>query len=131
MNLRALLIATLAAFFGLGTPLCAFFCLSENADEPAAVASHTEGSAPCHGSAPEAPGEAPARDSECDCGSERMILTKSESAQVQIAVDIAASFPTPGSAFHPRPERSLARMWLGTQHLPPPDLLLLKSTLLL
>jgi len=131
MNLRALLIVAFAALFGLGTPLCAFFCLQGSAATPVAAVSHPEESAPCHGSAPASPGEAPTRESDCDCGDARVILTKSESAQAQHVVEIAAVHPILGSPLHPQPERSMAGEWKGPQHLPPLDLLLLKSTLLL
>jgi len=124
-HLRALLVATFAALFGLGAPLCAFACGASAT--VAASAAPAEESAPCHGSAPTSPAE---RESGCDCDGLRVIVTKSE-ARAATAAPLAISVPVAPPAYALHPQRSHARVWKKPQRLPPRDLLLLKSTLLL
>jgi len=126
-HLRAVLIATFAALFGLGTPLCAFAC---GAGATVAASAAPAEEPPCHGSAPTSPAEPAERESGCDCDGLRVIVTKSE-ARAATAAPLAISVPMAPPAYELHPQRSHARIWKKPPRLPPRDLLLLKSTLLL
>ena len=131
MNRRALLIVSLAALFGLGAPLCLVACLEGGPAAPVAASAHdTEQSPPCHGGAPASPAEAPGSEHECDCASFPVLLTKGESTSFNGALHVAAPAPLLVAFRVPSSESSAPRLWERQRDLPPPDVLLLKSTLL-
>jgi hypothetical protein len=131
VNRHALLVVSFAALFGLRAPLCVFACVQEVPSAP--VASSAPDSAappPCHGSADDAVPEAPATGHECDCASFQIVLTQAASSK--FGVSLAAVVPVPRLAWLPLPAAPLALSpaWTKPQDLPPPNVLLLKSTLL-
>ena len=132
MNRHAWVILALAAFFGLRTPLCLVACMEAGAPAPVASLAHDSGEgAPCHGSGTSAPESPAPRDHECDCDRFRAHLTKDTIHQpclspgVSVPPLAAAESSAPGTAT-PSP-----RLWRRHRPLPPPDILLLNSTLLI
>ena len=121
------LTACLAVLFGLQGPLCAAACLAEAA--PDAVASAPEPAMPCH--EPEsAPGPLSSEPEEvCGCAGGLVAI-----AGADVAIDTrgegATPLPAPVLAWRPNSlaERPAAA---GAGRLPPPDILLQSSTLLL
>ena len=131
MNRRALLVISLAALFGLGLPLCAFACQNDGSAARIASSEHpSEEAAACHGGAPNSPEEAPG-DTGCDCDGFQALLSKAESSEIHRFVDAADVASAAASLLVPASEIACTRSWRGQQDLPPPDVLLLKSTLIL
>ena len=132
MKRRAVLVLSFAALFGLTGPLCVFACIEGSSGEPVAASPQHSGEAPpCHGSAPVSSPEAPAGDHECGCDDLRVVLTKAESSKatgsLAVVVQAPLQFSFPVRPAVPAP----ARHWKRQAGLPPPDVLLLKSTLLI
>ncbi len=125
MKRRTGLIATLTAFFVLQAPICALACVENPAPDSAAVghSCHDESSGP-------SPAEEPASHEGCGCelAPEAFASQASDSnlkqthlhvAPVRRGPDLSAAFESAAS--------SIAR----NIDLPPPDILLVKSTLLI
>ncbi len=121
MRRHVWLVLGLAALFGLRAPLCEVACLvtaaPPAAEQPA-----------CHGSTPEAPERPTSRHHACACDEMRAFFTKAEGEKPAGALDVVrvtlATTPV-GCPVPPTPHAPC-------QHdLPPPDPLLLHSTLLL
>ena len=139
---RNWLIAILAALFVLQAPLCVLACLTNAAqDESTAEALHAS-PPPCHEQAPhtqaphtQAPTSAPDKpaDTHNDCGCEdsfTAVLASADKtfANVQTSQVIATkALEDPVGAVL----RSTIDVRLSEADLPPPDILLLKSTLLI
>ena len=139
---RNWLIATLAALFVLQAPLCVLACLTNaTQDESTAEALHAS-PPPCHEQAPhtqaphtQAPTSAPDKpaDTHNDCGCEDSFTAVLASADktftnVQTSQVIATkALEDPVGAVL----RSTIDVRLSEADLPPPDILLLKSTLLI
>jgi len=123
---RSLLTTMVAALYVLPAPLCAAACIES--PQPAAVAGHAE--PPCHEEAPSsAPPGAPGSHDDCGCQSPDETLT---SRTAERTLDPAKALGCV-AAVRVMTLR-LASLPSGIPHqgdLPPPDLLLLKSTLLL
>jgi hypothetical protein len=126
MKRRIWLIATVAALFGLQVPLCALACLTSPSSE--SVAADNSGLPPCHKHSPDStPAEAPNSDTNCcnfafdaivvDAGSILNIAFHAEFSRTQ--------------AWQLAPSTSLAYAVSTSADLPPPDILLLKSTLII
>ena len=126
MKRRIWLIATVAALFGLQVPICALACLTSPTVE--SVAADNSELPPCHRHSPDSsPADAPDSDTGC-C----------DFAFDAIVFDAGSVL---NSAFHGESPRTLA--WrltpsIGLTHaistsadLPPPDILLLTSTLII
>jgi hypothetical protein len=120
--------ASLAALFGLQGALCALACLEGPA---VALASHPAGAQmPCHGGPSQPSPEPVQQESEPSCGCGASLVALSEAGEAIGGGLLAASLPARvvlvrmtapvATNLHaPAPER-----------LPPPDTLLLKSTLI-
>ena len=149
------LIAVLTAVFVLCAPLCALACLP-GADSSAVAAadsagdpdfSHASASAttpPCHGAAQDSadrdPSEAslpaPPASSHGDCGcDDACAATRAplvEAERVQAHLTLSAAIPQADLSARSQAEPTpLRRTPLSQTDLPPPDLLLLKSSLLI
>lgn len=133
MNRHAWIILSLAALFGLRAPLCVFACMDTGGSAPAETTAHDSGqSAPCHGSGSSSPESPPSPvDHECDCDQTQLVLTKGDAKRAADALEL----PTPSLAvvlpLSPVDPSSSPRLWRRHEALPPPDVLLLKSTLLI
>ena len=128
---RNWLIAILAALFVLQTPLCVMACLpGATADDSAATTHHTV--PPCHEQAPpSAPAEPSDAHEDCGCGDSYTAVLASAGLTFSNAESAATLLPTtlevPRNAVFGRTTRARP----GEVDLPPPDILLLKSTLLI
>ena len=139
---RNWLIAILAALFVLQAPLCVLACLTNaTQDESTAEALHAS-PPPCHEQAPhtqaphtQAPTSAPDKpaDTHNDCGCEdsfTAVLASSDktfpNVQTSQVIATKALEDPVGAVF-----RSTIDVRLSEADLPPPDILLLKSTLLI
>lgn len=125
MKLRALLIASLATFLGAQGPACAWSCLAHTAT--AAKQAH-DGAPPCHGEDEHAPTGENASHAFCGCaGMAGAVLAGAGPP----ARNLAAMFPLAGAAVAPPRRAELGPISVLERDLPPPDILLLKSTLLI
>ena len=134
---RNWLIATLAALFVLQAPLCVIACLTNAAQDESTAETLHASPPPCHEQAPHAQTPTPApnkpADTHNDCGCEdsfTAVLASADKtfANVQTSQVIATkALEDPvGAVF-----RSTIDVRLSEADLPPPDILLLKSTLLI
>ena len=121
MRRHAWLTVSAIALFGLPGPLCALACL-EAAQIPAVAAHSSE--MPCH----EEGGSKQPSDAEqdCDCESAAAPVLLAFDAPAQLG-DVVLRIPS----FRSARTAALLRFAPRTQPVPPPDILLLKSTLLL
>jgi hypothetical protein len=127
---RNWLIATATALFVLQGPFCAIACLPSFAPDAQVAETHHESS--CHGQAPSSKPSEPA-DSHDDCGCENSytaILASPDQtfSSVQELVVLPPHFlGAPREAVVSR----TTKIWPSETDLPPPNVLLLKSTLLI
>ena len=141
MSTRTSLMALLAAIFGMQASLCAMACAS--VPEPAvqtghsstltahAVAGNAAQEMPCH-TASRTPASQPP-ESHDDCGCEALdpaTLNQISDAGHRLSLDAAVSPRSPAPALMV-PVRHVAWAPNGALGIPPPDILLLKSTLLI
>lgn len=134
---RNWLIATLAALFVLQAPLCVLACLTNAAQDESTAETLHASPPPCHEQAPhtQTPTPAPNKpaDTHNDCGCEdsfTAVLASADKtfANVQTSQVIATkALEDPFCAVL----RSTIDVRLSEADLPPPDILLLKSTLLI
>lgn len=118
-------VASVAALAGLQAPLCALACLEGQVAE-AAVAQRSE--APCH-EPDRAPDGAPTSDGGCGCETAREAFLPLSEASWSVPTLVSAA--TRGVRVPPdSPTRWRPAVPEATD-LPPPDILLLKSTLLI
>ena len=129
MKRHAWLVLSVAALFLVKAPLCTVAC-AEASSEPR-VAQHAQNAheaMPCHGASPAVPDEPSRADHECDCDLVRV-------AKPNNAPPTAASWAAPALVeFHFAQPSHQAVSWFfaSRQHsIPPPDVLLLKSSLLI
>lgn len=123
------LIAALTAFFVLHAPLCALACLPSLEAAPASAMAHMpDGDAPCHG-APETPEPTGSHD-DCACDEAGSAVFLNAEKPLSIDVVVAPLSNVSSIARHDHPRLSSGDAPLETD-LPPPDILLLKSTWLL
>lgn len=119
------LIATVAAVFVLQAPLCALACL-DNADaEPPAAAGHA-----CHEeSSDPSPAGVPGSHEDCGCeiAADAVVFQPSGFTTTLVQVFILPSIRCELATFHSAWEISVTY----EIDLPPPDILLLKSTLII
>ncbi len=129
MNLRALLTFSVAVFFGTQLPLCVFACI-EQAGKPVA-AHHSSETPPCHADS-SGPSESPRSSGyECRCDQLNLFPAKGDSAQ---SVSAVKTLSTPVVPLLTKRTGFPRRAALAGDHyrsLPPPDILLLNSTLIL
>ncbi len=121
------LLATLAAFAVFQAPLCALACL-DGSGSSAAESTEAREVPPCH-EAPEPAEPAESHDDSCCSDAFAAALKQSEKS----AAGVALATPPREHPLPPAPravERQVAVVPLETD-LPPPDILLLKSTLLI
>jgi hypothetical protein len=144
MGARNGLIALLATLFALQAPLCEVACadgdraqeIASPSHQAAVPAMHTSGpgaqTMPCHEGGPPVPDGSHERDTHDDCGCEA--LTRVLSSKVDSLSQLAfASPPVHGlGTLHPDTAKS-SRAFAPEriQRIPPPDILLLHSTLLI
>ncbi len=123
---RKKLIAVVAALFALQAPLCVFACLPSSS--PSAMHDMAHDEPPCHDSAPADPVDS---HDECGCEDSYTALPKTLESGTSTGVDLVALPVAP--AENPRdssvPKPPSVR--LNEADLPPPDILLLNSTLLI
>ena len=131
MKRRAWLILSFGAYFGLSTPLCTYACLAQVGEShPTASPHSSHGSHPFAEEHSNAPRDHLPFDHGCDCDElARALLAKGETPK-----------PTPSFAWavpvtppHLAPQRIAKLSFAKPEEasLPPPDILLLKSTLLI
>jgi len=123
------LAAIATAFFLLQAPFCALACLRSSPTAPMDAAEH--GDSPCHEEAPSPARSAPTNShDDCGCADSYTALAQSVSQtppDVTNLVHLAPGFSLRSNhASSPWVRRSQPR-----DDLPPPDVLLLKSTLLI
>ncbi len=133
MQHRAWLILSLAAYFGLSTPLCTYVCLFEVGASETDSATRAHGSHGSHHSeehhSDTARGDQPF-DQEWDCDElDQSLLAKGDRPRPTPSFDWAAPVVF-GRRIGPQIEKLLFTR-LDQASLPPPDILLLKSTLLI
>lgn len=129
---RTWLIATLTALFVLQTPLCALACLPSPAPAESPAEAH-HASPPCHEQTPTTAPTEP-DDAHNDCGCEDVDRAVLASAADQTFSQVQSTPVLPArelrlsliAAFN-----RMAGLQLNEANLPPPDILLLKSTLLI
>jgi hypothetical protein len=128
---RNWLIATLAALFVLQTPLCVLACqLNAAPDEAGAEAHHASS---CHEEAPSPRSSSEPRDAHGDCGCGDSYTAVLASAD-QTVSNVQSSPVLPPTALEVPLNAVFSRttkVQLCEADLPPPDILLLKSTLLI
>ena len=124
MKRHTWLIATVVALFGLQAPICALACLQG----PTADLTEASSTPPCHERGPESPpSQAPDADRNC-CA----FASGATVFDASVPVVIAPLAVTPRIALW-RPASQAAVVHVDTMRasLPPPDILLLKSTLII
>ncbi len=131
MKRRARLILSLAAFFGLSSPLCTFACLTQASETHTTASTHgSHGSHPFDEEHSNAPRDHLPSDHECDCDElAQALLAKGETPKPTPSFAWAVSVTPPHLAPPRIANLSFARPEEAS--LPPPDILLLKSTLLI
>jgi hypothetical protein len=121
------LIATVVTLFGLQVPLCVLACMQGSDAE--SIAAHPA-EPPCHEqSSDSSPSEAPSTQQECGCEYAYEALLPSVDSIANHGSSLFLLQGTPG-----QPLDSRVRWACGgptSTDLPPPDILLLKSTLLI
>lgn len=125
--------ASLAALFGLQAPLCAVACLEASceleAGSPERAAAAMDGM-PCHGAATPEPAPAqPDADRTCTCMAALVSVGGDATALAQ-GMTLAGALPGAFAVLSPR-HRPLELLRRPAERLPPPDILLLHSTLLI
>ena len=131
MRRRNWLIATATALFVLQAPLCALACLPVTGSQDTASAEHGDG--PCHEQAPDSTSDEPTNSHEdCGCEAAYTALVKSPDQSPLNATSYSAALLTTRIE---GPLRAGAH-WVAPaqqkeEDLPPPDVLLLKTTLLI
>jgi len=128
----SLVITIIAATVGLQAPLCAYAC--SGMDMPAGVmsADHLdEESAPCHETGATVPEKPASNEHECDCDSYQLALTIGGTGKGITPLDNAGPRLAAASSSTPNVSIASSRLWVRSHRIPPPDILLLKSTLLI
>ena len=131
MKNRAWLILSLAAFFGLSTPLCTYACLTQASETHSTASTHgSHGSHPGDDERSKAPHDHLPFGEQCDCDElAQALLTKAETPKPALSFASIVSI-LPSRIAPPRIVKlSFAKH--EQPSLPPPDILLLKSTLLI
>lgn len=136
---RTRLLATIAALLVLQSPLCALACLSLSAAAMSAMPEMAAGEGPCHETASHTP-DAPAAPTDaddpapergvCGCSVDEIGAVLQTADSIAYEQDVAA--PLDRALARALPSDRTRRL-LEPRHvdLPPPDILLLKSTLIL
>ena len=120
MGRQAWLTVSALALFGLSGPLCALACLADTQVlAPAAQSSEM----PCHEQGPPEPGDS---ERDCDCVSASAPALLAFEAPVRMGCLVVPLPSLRAAARTHAPEPSVPR----AERIPPPDILLLKSTLL-
>ncbi len=130
MKRRNRLIATLAALFVLQAPLCVVACLP--GESPETSTAEARQASPCHETSPSSDSNQPA-DSHEECGCEDSLTVVLSSADQSFSnVQNAAVVPPKGlDARLIEVLSSAIQVQPSETDLPPPDILLSKSTLLI
>lgn len=132
MKRHAWLIVAFAALFGLRAPLCAWACLASDSPTPLASAEHhSESPSPCHGTTPATPEDVPASEHECDCDSFQTLLTKGDTSKAFRSFEVSAPPVAVVSSLIPQAVETSPGLWKRHRSLPPPNIFLLNSTLLI
>ncbi len=128
---RASLILSIAALVGVQGLLCIAACLDQKIPASSTAAEeHGEG-APCHGSGPTAPERPDSNEHECNCDRLQLVLSNGDAYHAVGSLETFAAPRTIASiqvTDHPPPT---IRVQDRHRSLPPPDILLLKSSLLI
>jgi hypothetical protein len=125
---RVWLIATVTALFGLQAPLCALACIENSVDSAPIATQHDD--RPCHQESSDSsePG-APAHE---DCGCELAYEALPPNQTDATSSALGLMFVAPSALSQPPAAYLHLSHWLpAATNLPPPDILLLKSTLIL
>jgi hypothetical protein len=124
---RVWLIATVAAFFALHAPLCAFACLESPA---AAQTAAQEAEHPCHEQRPAStPADAPTSHEDGSCALACEALLPSSDTPTNLSALAILPLSAPSAACYSG--LVFAQAVPRDADLPPPDILLLNSTLLI
>lgn len=123
----AWLILSVAALFGLQGPLCALACVEQAATPTAMAAEH----APCHGDQPTPPADPGSTDHECKCDHFQLVLSNADAHKVVDLVKAPALELAIATIHTPTYAPSVTALSERHRRLPPPDILLLKSSLLI
>ena len=133
MTARVRLISSLVALIGMLGPLCSLVCVdSARLAAPALAAAHSEPEpADCHGAEPAS--SQPPVSGERDCGCDQPQLALAPSLVEPVSSGAEPSHSLLASASLETPTPAIAAGPLPGPHpsLPPPDILLLTSALLL
>ena len=121
------LIATVATLFGLLAPPCALACLA-SLEEESSAAQLAE--SPCHEQNTDStPSEAPSSHEDCGCEFDYEMLLPGSAAPSNVGTLVVISPSAPRQPLHASTHWALAVP--KDTDLPAPDILLLKSTLLI
>jgi len=132
MKRNTWIIVSLAALFGLRAPLCVFACMdAASTAYVTPMEQHQGETAPCHGPGSTYPQSPAPIDHECDCDRTQVVLSKGDPKNASGALEVPSPPLAVVWAAAPGYQSSSAWLWRRHQSLPPPDILLLKSTLLL
>ena len=134
MKRHALLTIAFAALFGVRAPLCALACLDAAPDAPIAlVAAPDAAQPPCHGEPPAPAGTPDPAEHACDCDRAQLVVSKGDAKQANANEPEASPTPTLAMASPRLPSAGSPAPGILRQAVrrPPPDILLLNSTLLL
>ncbi len=130
MRRHAWLIVAFAALFGLRAPLCAYACLESGPPQELATAAEPEHS-PCHGGSTDTPTAPESSDHECDCDRIQLIVQQGDAKKAFESYEIPMPPLAVASLSLPDVSQAPTALWRRHDALPPPDILLLHSTLLL
>jgi hypothetical protein len=132
MNRYAWIALCLAAFSGLFAPLCSFACSEAGSTAIIAVdQGHAEDPAPCHGGNTTPAEPSPTHERDCSCNTIQLLLTSSDTQRGPLSLITAAPFVAVLSVPSQRAFAELSWLTNRRNRLPQPDILLLKSTLLI
>lgn len=132
MSRHAWIVVSLAALFGLRAPLCVYTCtqIASQAERVAADPATSE-PPPCHAAGTNPAPRPPSGGHECDCDRTQLVVTKSgiegSLGSPELPGLAVAAPETCMRADRTAPRRIATRI----ESLPPSDILLLKSTLLI
>lgn len=134
MKRRNWLIAAVAAVFVLQAPLCVFACIptdAPNADTAMADGDHMPA---CHEQAPassESPSQPANSHDDCGCETSYSAVLASPDQTFSTAQNVVAFSPRALDTSLIRLITRVSTAWQSETDLPPPDILLLKSTLII
>ncbi len=134
MKRRNWLIATVAAVFVLQAPLCVFACIPTAAPAAEMAMADGEHTPSCHEQAPassESPSEPANSHDDCGCENSYSAVLASPDETFSTAQNVVALPPRSLDAPVVQPVTRVSTVWPSETGLPPPNILLLESTLII